>query len=782
MAVQEQTPYIEYTANGITTSFALEFDCDNQDHLIVLVDDVEPVVGAWSFSNGAVVFNAAPENGKKITIQRNTPFSRTTDYQSYNNSFRPPAVNKDFDWIWWKLQELGVADWILSNRIDALKNYVDDRDDELRAYLLEEIRKQGVALDQLEDYYNYLMQRLAEIAVNGGWEASFVVDASGKTQQEINNQLNRTVKTIADLKALQPRFNNERVFVRERHDGFGCGGGFFEYVESSTKTEDSGLFFNSVSMGKWHRIFDGAVLMSWFYSGNWDDAIDAAIASMSLNFGGGELEVPRQQDVIIQRSHQINRPILIKGTYTGAKTNLDQNENSGTLYIADGVTAFKFGIFGNVPSRMFGGGVVGVSATTLGGYTQGHVSQLYGSQNEAFGFRSITTSIAGAKNKTTGANLTNCLCEANYAFAPFKFEDNFITGLGTPFKDTAANYDVKPRNNFIRWCNVGMYMGSPGVPTTISFKDNTIERCAIGLHINYPSSLVRIEGGAIEANYAGCDVLLFNAAHTCDIRNIYFEASPNNIVICGDSDLYLSHNLNIYKSTGVHVYSRASVRNLTIENSWLKGLDLNPFAGGYIRNITLKDNWEGASTYNKFVPTADNIKLNSVAAAMADEINVIDTNNYIKNVPLIGASMDLVKPARAINKLVNTSTTANNVPTITLKVPNIFTNAVAKITILKYVGESLTQSPRYYEYLFAIRRVAGQATLYEFQELTKKSFTTMGATEVLDNAAPTVAISGAVTEEQTLVLNMVNGQTGGNSGYSLLSVDWLSSTAGLNIK
>lgn len=228
MAVSEQTPYIEYTANGVTTSFALEFDCDRQDHLIVLVDDVEPVVGAWSFSNGDVVFNAAPENGKKITIQRNTPFSRTTDYQSYNNSFRPPAVNNDFDLVWRKLQELGVADWLLrlyidrlhgeqktyidqkdaqlqnnindlsahvdqqdaqlQQNIDNLKTYVDDKDNELRAYLMEEIRKQGVALDQLDDYYNYLMQRLAQIAVDKGWDASFVVDASGKSQQEINDR------------------------------------------------------------------------------------------------------------------------------------------------------------------------------------------------------------------------------------------------------------------------------------------------------------------------------------------------------------------------------------------------------------------------------------------------------------------------------------------------------------------------------------------------------------------------------------------------------------------
>ena len=187
MAVPEQTPYIEHTGNGVTTSFALKFQCESKDHLIVLVDEIEPPIATWSLTGGNVVFTTAPASGKKITLQRNTPFSRTTDYQSYNNSFRPPAVNKDFDWIWLKLQELGVADWILGARIDALKNYVDRKDDELKAYLMEEIRKQGVALDQLDEYYNYLMERLAQIAVDKGWDASFVVDASGLTQQEIND-------------------------------------------------------------------------------------------------------------------------------------------------------------------------------------------------------------------------------------------------------------------------------------------------------------------------------------------------------------------------------------------------------------------------------------------------------------------------------------------------------------------------------------------------------------------------------------------------------------------
>lgn len=230
MAVPEQTPYIEHIGNGATTSFSLGFQCESKDHLIVLIDDIEPPIATWSLTGGNVVFTTAPAAGKKITLQRNTPFSRTTDYQSYNNSFRPPAVNKDFDWIWLKLQELGVADWILSNRIDALKNYVDDRDDELRAYLMEEIRKQGVALDQLDEYYNYLMQRLAQIAVDKGWDASFVVDGS-ETQKQINDYRRKAFPSVLDNKKVKGE-GDEDDYV-----------GLQEYFRDADDNRKSSIFF-----------------------------------------------------------------------------------------------------------------------------------------------------------------------------------------------------------------------------------------------------------------------------------------------------------------------------------------------------------------------------------------------------------------------------------------------------------------------------------------------------------------------------------------------------------
>ncbi|WHP06840.1 SGNH/GDSL hydrolase family protein [Acinetobacter corruptisaponis] len=118
MAVPEQIPYKEYVANGTTTVFPLEFYCEKQEFLIVTVNGIEPENGQWSLTDNAVIFLTAPINQAKVIIKRDTPLERNTDYQTYNNSFRPEPVNYDFDQIWRKLQELGVADWLLNLKLD----------------------------------------------------------------------------------------------------------------------------------------------------------------------------------------------------------------------------------------------------------------------------------------------------------------------------------------------------------------------------------------------------------------------------------------------------------------------------------------------------------------------------------------------------------------------------------------------------------------------------------------------------------------------------------------
>lgn len=284
MAVQPQTPYKEYDANGVTTSFALEFDCEKKDHLIVTVDGAEPPVETWSLNSGHIVFASAPAAGKKIEIKRNTPYSRSTNFQAYDNSFRPGPINGDFDRIWLKLQELGVANWLM-------KQYVDRKDDELKAFLMEEIRKQGVALDQLDEYYNYLMQRLAQIAVDKGWDASFIVDGN-LTQHERNTG----IKSIAQLRLIAPSKKGDRVYLVSVNDGQGEGGGEFIATQKAGLVDNGGTVIETPDPNLfWVRIVNDVVTPQMFGAKH-DGIADDLVAFQGAVLSGHEVYVPSVAD------------------------------------------------------------------------------------------------------------------------------------------------------------------------------------------------------------------------------------------------------------------------------------------------------------------------------------------------------------------------------------------------------------------------------------------------------------------------------------------------------
>ena len=105
MAVPEQTPYQEYTANGVATSFAVAFQCLSKDTLIVTINGVEQSSTLWSFTGGNIVFVSAPLNNSIVGIKRTTSLKREVTYNSYSNSMLPTVFNSDFDRIWHVLQE-----------------------------------------------------------------------------------------------------------------------------------------------------------------------------------------------------------------------------------------------------------------------------------------------------------------------------------------------------------------------------------------------------------------------------------------------------------------------------------------------------------------------------------------------------------------------------------------------------------------------------------------------------------------------------------------------------
>lgn len=217
MAVAEQTPYKEYVANGVTTSFPLEFDCDDQDYLIVTVNDIEPENGQWSLINGAVVFLIAPANQAKIIIQRNTPLERNTNYQTTNNSFRPQPVNKDFDRIWWKLQELWVQVVLLwaalNSKVAALwVALIKETNDRIKGDL---------------DIRAWVQVLLNNIVDNG------LVSAIAVT----------TVDSVADLQYLV-KWDGRTVYVKSYYQGLGKGGGTRIYSYARRNENDGFLCIN----------------------------------------------------------------------------------------------------------------------------------------------------------------------------------------------------------------------------------------------------------------------------------------------------------------------------------------------------------------------------------------------------------------------------------------------------------------------------------------------------------------------------------------------------------
>ncbi|WEI17400.1 hypothetical protein PY247_12965 [Acinetobacter proteolyticus] len=108
MSVPEQIPYIEYMANGVTTTFGLGYECSNPNELLVLKDGVPALFGTWSLISNSVIFNEPPSIYTKITIERNSKLDRTTEYSTYDNSFKPEAVNDDFDRIIYMIQEVAA--------------------------------------------------------------------------------------------------------------------------------------------------------------------------------------------------------------------------------------------------------------------------------------------------------------------------------------------------------------------------------------------------------------------------------------------------------------------------------------------------------------------------------------------------------------------------------------------------------------------------------------------------------------------------------------------------
>ncbi|HDT4929065.1 TPA: hypothetical protein QHR04_003032 [Enterobacter kobei] len=117
MPVPNQTPYIIYNANGLTTVFPFEFYIINSGDIQVslngeVITSGYSVSGVGNIGGGDVTFLTPPASGTVVMLERVVPTYRLTDYQD-NGDLLADTVNKDFDRLWMAIQRafiyLGLA-------------------------------------------------------------------------------------------------------------------------------------------------------------------------------------------------------------------------------------------------------------------------------------------------------------------------------------------------------------------------------------------------------------------------------------------------------------------------------------------------------------------------------------------------------------------------------------------------------------------------------------------------------------------------------------------------
>ncbi|ECM2965639.1 phage tail fiber protein [Salmonella enterica] len=117
MSVPNQTPYIIYNANGLTTVFPFEFYVISASDIQVSINGTTvtsgySVSGTGNVGGGDVTFITPPASGAVVMIERVVPTYRLTDYQD-NGDLLADTVNKDFDRLWMAIQRsfiyLGLA-------------------------------------------------------------------------------------------------------------------------------------------------------------------------------------------------------------------------------------------------------------------------------------------------------------------------------------------------------------------------------------------------------------------------------------------------------------------------------------------------------------------------------------------------------------------------------------------------------------------------------------------------------------------------------------------------
>lgn len=342
MSVPNQTPYIIYNANGLTTVFPFEFYIINAADLQVSINGTTvtsgySVSGTGNVGGGDVTFITPPASGSVVMLERVVPTYRLTDYQD-NGDLLADTVNKDFDRLWMAIQRsfiyLGLAlrRPLLGGpfnaegyRISALGDPVNDQDAVTKKYLENNALVRTLRVP--EPYVDPLpaaAQRANKLlAFDSSGKPIVVLSESGSASdvmillaQSDGLKYIGTCPDIATLRTIEPATDGQRITLRQHTAGTGKGGGQFRAIVNGVGyTDNNGTVIKTTGGAVWLRI-NAEILNPLMFGGIGDGVANDVVSVNGALANGARVDLlgltwmtsglPFRMDILADRQELYN--------------------------------------------------------------------------------------------------------------------------------------------------------------------------------------------------------------------------------------------------------------------------------------------------------------------------------------------------------------------------------------------------------------------------------------------------------------------------------------------
>lgn len=741
-------------SDGTLVTLQLTIKYIDQADVTVFINDVEQVEGVnytWATAN-SIQFTVAVPIGQVVLLVRRTqlaePLHVFADGAVFNNS----TMDENFEQLLFVAQEAQEG-----SQLTDIFNDVNMHDNTFFNLSPAVLPTSPVTLEQMQDFAfdsaAILRQDLANPSTASPAKGVSMVIGSI-----------RAVTSLSQLRAL------DKTAPGITAELLGSPGLPFRLDLADTTSADDGIgVIVATDGGRWKRPVPQQgtwVTLSQFGAVQGGNATAAFIAAAEYLLGqfnpGGTILVDGTYTVTagavnfwnILAAEQGITPAtdflpsgdLVRGTFLGLQ---GLGYNYSRLNVTGAGDAFTWGNFTAINNkRAMSHRVDGIEFRGPGAV--GHTSQVIiaGAQ----GFSTITTASAGTTNTNTRCLVfQECVPTASVTNCRFRYFQEAV--------HQTYGFGFVADGNTIQYCNIG-YFFDAGVTTWDVRSGNEVEVCAVGVFSKNTAN-GKIGAAVIEANLAGCDVLVWVSKYLDIGCGTWGEGSPQNLVLRGDltAPSLPNSGITIRDAVGLNVHSNGGLVNFRAVGCAMNTLGehfaLN--SGEQFRNVVYDNCTLNEGPFNLASITLDGANFKDITV-LGPTIN--------------GAIADFPVRPPLSKKGVTVTSSNTAVKGFALNVANMETTARLEIVGYKRSSAAADMQMQTQRYVGVVQRFFNGATVVQFSttESMTSAHTSTGANAPVNVATPSVVVTGGTGATQNVEFRFPTGTSTSSTAWNFWEV------------